>query len=257
MKKHWICLIMVLAPIAGAQEASQSPTMVRILAPTVARSTPGAFGSVWITEFAVLNGNALAAAMEYARACPSQCSDQVQIDPGAYRDINDVLNSASGAPGVLVYVPSTSARLMEFSLRVRNLAVQALTFGAEVPVVREENAFTRAFSLLNVPLDTRFRHTLRVYDFIGVTGFAKVEYLSIPNSTLLAERDVPLFGEAAKGPSGLSYPAFGSLGQPAEVANAERVRIRITPTDSSQRLWAFVSFTNNETQEVTNISPQQ
>src|SRR6266849_2264446 len=179
MKKHWICLIMVLAPIAGAQEASQSPTMVRVLAPTVARSTPGAFGSVWITEFAVLNGNAMAAAMEYARACPSQCSDQVQIDPGAYRDINDVLNSASGAPGVLVYVPSTSARLMEFSLRVRNLAVQALTFGAEVPVVREENAFTRAFSILNVPIDTRFRHTLRVYDFIGVTGFAKVEYLSI------------------------------------------------------------------------------
>jgi hypothetical protein len=253
MKKVWVCLVMVLAPIAAAQRT----TMVRILAPVLARSTPGAFGSIWVTEFALFNGNSTAVSIEYSRSCPSTCSEQVPIDAGAYRDITDVLNPPSGAPGLFLYVPSTALPLMEFSLRVRNLSVQALTWGAEVPVVREEKAFTRPFSLLNVPIDTHFRHTLRVYDFTGSSGFAKVEYLSIPNNSVLAQQNVPLFGEGVKGVSGLSYPAFGSIPQPPEVAGAERVRVRITPLDSSQRLWAFVSFTNNETQEVTNITPQQ
>ncbi|MGZ4807789.1 MAG: hypothetical protein ACXVJT_11540 [Thermoanaerobaculia bacterium] len=256
MKKFWVVMVMVVAPIAAVHAAPQPPT-VRILAPTLTRSTPGAFGSIWVTEFAVVNSNTTATTLEYARSCPSECSAQISIPAGGYKDITDVLNSASAAPGVFLYVPTAAAPLMEFSLRVRNLSVQALTFGAEVPVVREDAAFTRPFSLLNVPIDARFRHLLRIYDFSGQTSTVKVEYLSIPNGSVLAVRMVPVFGESTKGPSGLSYPAFGSAQQPAEIADAERVRIRISPLDSTQKLWAFVSFTNNETQEVTNVSPQQ
>jgi hypothetical protein len=257
MKRLLFLVVFMLAPIAAAQKNPPAPGMTRILVPTVARSTPGAFGSIWVTEFAVVNSNSAKTFVEYPRVCPADCSFRSDIESGAYRDITDVAKTPSAAPGIFLYVPTAAAPLLEFSLRVRNLAVQSRTWGAEVPVVRESEAFTRPFSLLNVPIDARFRHLLRVYDFAGETGVVRVEYLSIPAGTVLFQANLALFGEAVKGPSGLAYPAYGSLTQPREIASEDRVRMRITPLDASQRLWAFVSFTNNETQEVTNISPQQ
>ena len=103
-----------------------------------------------------------------------------------------------------------------------------------------------------------FRHSLRVYDVTGQSSVAHVEYLSIPAGNVLYETNIALIGQSIRGPSGPLYPACGSLTQPREIANAERVRIRITPlSPESQELWGFVSFTNNESQEVTVISPQQ
>jgi hypothetical protein len=257
MKKLGVVLVMLVAATASAQK-NPPPATGRILVPTLARATPGAFGSIWITEFSVVNSNTTATTIEYARTCPSSdCVTQVPIPAGGYRDITDALNSATGSPAIFLYVPAGAAPLMEFALRVRNLTVQAQTFGAEVPVVREEAAFTRPFNLLNVPIDPRFRHLLRIYDFSGQSSSVKVEYLSIPNGSVLAQRTVSVFGESARVQSGLSYPSFGSAQQPPEIAGGERVRIRISPLESSQKLWAFVSFTNNETQEVTNITPQQ
>ena len=60
----------------------------------------------------------------------------------------------------------------------------------------------------------------------GESGVARVEYLSIPAGNVLFSINLGLFGDSSKGPSGYSFPAFGSLSQPGEIANVSRVRIR-------------------------------
>jgi hypothetical protein len=34
------------------------------------------------------------------------------------------------------------------------------------------------------------------------------------------------------------------------------VRVVVTPTDEASRFWAFISITNNDTQQLTLITPQ-
>jgi hypothetical protein len=246
----------LIAPIAAAQK-NPPLTTERVLVPVLARSVPGAFGSIWLTEFSLLNNNSTKAQIEYPHECPGQCDPQVSVESGAFRDITNATMPGSGAPGVFLYVPVDVGPLMEYSLRVRDLALQVNSFGTEIPVVREANALSRPFNLLSVPIDDRFRHVLRVYDFTGLPGMVRVEYLSIPGGAVLSQLNLPLFGETGRGANGPSYPAFGHLSKPRDISGVERVRIRVTPLDQTQRLWAFVTVTNNNTQELTVVSPQQ
>jgi hypothetical protein len=119
--------------------------------------------------------------------------------------------------------------------------------------------------LLYVPMDSRFRQALRVYDFEGNAG-EQIRLRIYPwNSqsplvdTLLVLVDAHHgvnrdFGEFPVTPA---YAQMFDLASTyPQLAAQERVRIELTAVRPEVKFWAFVSITNNESQHVTTITPR-
>jgi hypothetical protein len=165
------------------------------------------------------------------------------------------ITPGSAVRAAFIYVPNESVDAIEFGLRVRDVSRQSDSWGTEVPVVREDRAFQRPFDLLNVPLPARFRQTLRVYGFDKTGGSVRVQYYDT-TGRMLKEFLLPLLPPRSDDIFTPGYLQFDQFAQVPELAGVERIRVRVSPTDASQRLWAMISVTNNVTQELTMITPQ-
>jgi hypothetical protein len=192
----------------------------RVLFPVLFRAA-GANGSQWISEAAVAN--------------------TADWPIPTFNTLGD-----DGYPrGVALLVPAGESDRLAFSLRVRDLTQDS--FGTEVPVVRERDlVMSGELTLLDVPIDPRYRTKLRLYAFDDQPSVASVlvhdETLSVPMSrecSGLACAWTPYTGEVDVPPGGANelaaiYVSVGGPGVPA---------------------WAFASITNNETQHVTIVAP--
>jgi hypothetical protein len=229
-------------------EAAPSSMFERVLVPVYAFG-PGAFGSNWTTEVTVLNSG-FYDLEAYRRPIRVKGRSTMILDFGGSR-----------AGGVLYFPPRDFSSQMQFGSLVRDTSRQAEDWGTEVTVVRESEFRKGTFSLLNIPVDSRFRQTLRIYDVDSVEGFARLSVYSMSTSALIAEKSIPLrSANPCKRfqPCASDEPAMATIDLLTafpEAADQDRVRIDIVG-DSSSRLWAFASVTNNQTQHVTVISPQ-
>jgi hypothetical protein len=230
------------------------------LLPVVATNVAGAFGSQWTTDIVVFNNSANGAGIAIPLTCLVTCGSGVGLAPGEILDVTNA-STLAGAPTLFLYyyLQDPSRDHIQVALRVRDLSQQATSWGAEVPVVRDADAFARPFDLLNVPLIPRFRQTLRVYDLAATGSSAvKVQFFSMVTGALLKENDLPVIFPSVQPalPSAPAYAEVGFSGGAPELAGVDRIRVRIVPTNDAQRLWGMVSITNNDTQELTIISPQ-
>jgi len=66
-------------------------------------------------------------------------------------------------PARLLYVPKEHAENVTFNSRVLDVTRNARSQGTEIPVVRSAEIKHRRIVLLNVPVVSRFRNTLRIY----------------------------------------------------------------------------------------------
>jgi hypothetical protein len=167
-------------------------------------------------------------------------------------------------PGILMYAKREFVEQVSFSLRIQDLSRQALTWGTEIPVVRESELFTSTLQLFDVPTDDRFRQALRVYDpDAGEQSLVRLDIYSsddelITTTTLALAQPPPM---ACSVPSGVAcFPSTAEVlsltDRFPELLAYYLVRVAITPLTPELRFWAFVSITNNETQHVTIITPQ-
>lgn len=250
--------ILLLTVSAAAQAAPR-----RVLLPVIALAAPGRLGSVWQTDLAAFNAANTRTRILFSRACVSVCTGgESLLEAGRTFNLS-ALPDRDGGPGVLLYLLDDDAQVA-FNLRVRDLSQQASSFGTELPVVQEGQTFGKPFDLLSVPLVERFRHMLRVYDITGAAGVAHVQYYSEQTGRLVREFDVNLAparlsSQLLDGTTIPLFPAYGSVIDPVlpgDLSNGDTLRIHLTPTSSSQRLWAFATVTNNDTQELTTITPQ-
>jgi hypothetical protein len=213
--------------------------------------TSGANGSRWVSEatlsnprpWFVWNYNTLAV----GRQCVTfPCGER--IGPGSIERFDD------GFPrGALLHVPRPEARDLSFALRVRDVSRQAEGFGTQVPVVRERD-FTHGgmISLLDVPLDPRYRVKVRAYVLGPLTPLAGGDYgqVTVRDSVTGAGKLNQSF-ELVRGEE--HQPYYAEIDLPAGNAN-ERVNIYLRfPLDATA--WAFGTVTNNETQQVTIVTP--
>ncbi len=237
----------------GAQQ-----TFDRILLPIATPNVPGAFGSLWMADAVVHNSDTVARVFDPDLRCviPEGCPSAVP--PGQTGHILFRGEPAEN-PGLIMFVEHPSD-LMTFESRVQDLSRQALTWGTELPVVREDAFVTRPIELLNLPIDDRFRLMLRIYDIDGRSdGRVRVSVYPFPgNGTSIGDVDLSLAP-----PSGFhprykpGYVQFSDIRGLIPAGRSETViGVRITPFTSGLRLWAFISVTNNETQHVTTITPQ-
>jgi hypothetical protein len=252
-------IITTLSLLLAAAAFAQTPS-TRVLLPVVATNLSGAFGSQWTTDIVAFNNSPHRTAISSSLSCPATCTGGLGLDVGQVVDITNAV-PRPGIPALFMYVylADPAQDNVQFGLRVRDLSQQANSWGTEVPVVRDADAFARPFDLLNVPLVARFRQTLRVYDLAATSSSSvKVQYFAMPAGTLLKEYDLPIMfpTDQLTPPTTPGYAEVGFVGNAPELAGVERIRVRIIPMNEQQRLWGMVSVTNNDTQELTIISPQ-
>jgi hypothetical protein len=171
-------------------------------------------------------------------------------------------------PAALLLVDDQYADQLVFSARVRDLSRNTQSWGPWLPVVPESAAVRGPLSLVDIPLTTGFRQTLRVYSFdtaadrsvrVRVYGAvppdpANPSSYQDPNP-LLGDVILPLRYAPRFGGSPL-YAEIGNIATIASVTAYEKVWVTIEP-QGDFGVWGMVSITNNTTQEVTMIVPHR
>ena len=244
----------------------------RILLPLLTPPVRGAFGSEFHTTFEAWNANPVSIALVYG--LESQCPVCLVIPtpPEKLIDLplpvfpesgfdSPLFGGApipSGTPGRFIYVTEDDAQHLGTSLRVHDITRSALNLGTEVPVVRERELVTsEKLVLTNVPIDSRFRNTLRIY----AVDAADVNVTFISSSAFGLSQKIRRTVHLQPGQH-LFEPAFATLSDfPTFLTNATPITVTLeqsVPAGSTPTaMWAFISVTNNETQAITTITPQR
>ena len=128
-----------------------------------------------------------------------------------------------------------------------------------LPVVRERDFRTAKTQLLDAPVDPHFRLTFRLYSINAGAADYAIRIYDENTSALLGSTTAHVVSPSI--PKYQLVPGYLQLGDllavvPAGVALPEAVRVEIEPLTAGSAFWAFVSVTNNDTQQLTVIAPQ-
>jgi hypothetical protein len=155
------------------------------------------------------------------------------------------------------WVPPVGSGSVTFHAQLIESGAHSPPWRVESPIARLADFVRPPLEIVNVPLSQRSRISLRVFSrpmllqHIDVTVFETDELQADVRETAtirLASNDV-------RGSSFAAHDLATIFGvDPA----ARRIRIRVTPVGgfAPQKLWGFVSITDNLTQDVTFLRPQ-
>ena len=221
-----------------------SRAFVRLLLPTfIEGEVAGAHNSRWRTELTgFLRGGTARVTDE-----PESASSDV-VNAGTFTPSFDTARQGQGR---FIYVTTEAADRLTLNLRVRDLSSPD-NLGVEVPVVRSADTFgpDSVIAILNVPIAEQYRQKLRIYDFDGELG--RTVRVKIDDAVT---RDIVL-SSASETSDFPEYPGYAELDLNLipELIGRESVTVTIeTPSEGS--FWAYVSVTNNNTQQVTVVTP--
>jgi len=219
-----------------------------ILLPIHVDPTHGNFGSRWISELWLRNGTD-----RRLYIFPLTYSDWF-VFPGETQMPPVWRRPVGSPPGQLLLITSTDPDRIRFNLRVRDTSRQSESWGTELPAVRESEFRRERIVLLNIPADDRYRRVLRIYQPLPrghIGGDVVIRILGIPDDQLLWEQRMTL-----KGRGNPYISAYLEVPLNSQIAGVARARVEIVPLYPWMKIWAFISVTNNETQQVTTVTPQ-
>jgi hypothetical protein len=238
-----------------------------ILIPTL-YSGPGAFGSTWWSGVAINNYSSAdfsSPGVQFGVLCP--IPEGCTSDTLPAGEVGDIVGPRAAA-GLLLHGESEVLSLLAFQGRFGQQSFN-FTDGTELPIVRE-NAFVRTpIRLPNVTLyGTRVsvRSTLRIYGPDAEPGTrVRVEIrssLSLSGQPL-ASKTVQL-GVPSQPTQSPVFPAYAQLSLqqefPFEHLLGSSFNITVIPlpfaSGSIPRIWAFISTTENVSQQVSVQTPQ-
>ena len=146
-----------------------------------------------------------------------------------------LLPDCNDRTGRILWTQKGAGDSLAFGLRVADVSRSATSHGTEIPVVRESDFTTGRIALLGVPTDPRFRLTLRIYSLVPPGGPVSIDG----------------YGQVALTPGrDLFDPSY------AEIPDLPRTLTRVVLQPGPTPIWAFITVTNNETQQITTITPQ-
>jgi hypothetical protein len=130
--------------------------------------------------------------------------------------------------------------------------------GVEIPVVRVEDFSDDTIALVDVPTDPRFRLTLRIY---GLNRGEDLVYLWYGRGSGNCCGDTWNSTQVQLQPGRTMFePSYAVVTdfRPADgfPAFPETINVLVQAPQQSP-VWAFITVTNNETQHITTITPQQ
>lgn len=267
-----VCLSVVLLVFLGVPVSAQPGPELdarnydRVLIPVWAQHPiRGAAGSVWLTELWVRNeGDSDAWFTQIPPICIACNPDQLfkvrAHSTRVFRE-QDFFSSPSGGSGIFVYVEKARIQDFHFWLRVFDTSQNEDSLGTELPVIRLEEAVSTRIELIGVPLEPKFRLALRVYALNrALRRRARVKIFSADGDAVLVDQIANLGSDPTDSelhPYAQPFELLDLVGAfPQLVSAANRLRKEITPESPGLQFWGFVAVTDNETQEVTTITPQ-
>lgn len=284
MKRLVLAGIVLLASLGSITYAADNPNRERVLFPVWTDSiVHGANGSEWVADAFVYN-----AGPNYVGIYPivsnygrSAGSIQPRTKWGMTFVNNTYFGGGNGSgddiAGRIAYVSSDGAEQLAYVDRLHDLT-SSPALAVEIPVVRERDLKTSRISLPAVPLDSRVRLMLRVYDpfqtpdaEVVVRFWADWPLRNSGGAALTEPKQPLLLGSvnlklhlAHIPPRGNEFdvePAYAQLPITPEMLSnippwsATEFAIDVEPVTPGLRFWAFVSVTDNETQHVLTITP--
>jgi len=249
------------SPLAQPGEEDYTPVLVPLTSGTFA----GANGSLWTSQLRVFNSSTLPLRMPG----PEVIIGSPPIDPTPVvgpRKTQQVFVNGQGPPfdGAFLYVPKPLADAPKWSLRVRDLSKNAGSLGTAIPVVNAED-FQGNITLHDLPIDPNTRATLRIYGLTEAPMQVGISVYAENIDTVLEQRNVDLDGTVHvlydPFPPFPAYAVLDPFSPAIRESGLSHVRIEITNYNENLSpppppIWAFVSFTNNTTQQVTVVTPQ-
>src|SRR5450759_2183423 len=140
--------------------------------------------------------------------------------------------------------------------RVTDLRRNATNAGTEVPVVREGSFRTSTLHIPDVPAEPRFRLLSRLFEMNLERADFTIGVFDQATNALVFQRQVTT---STPPQDALRFqPGFAQIVDliPASTAPAPAyVRIEIEPLTKGCAFWSYVSVTNNESQQVTLVTP--
>lgn len=240
----------------GLPEAGFDP----ILFPIFAREVFGAFGSDFRTVVRVWDKGLLAAGARTLYGFDSSCllnePPLAPTDPMTLLQETQLPTDCARSTGRILYVPKGTAPSLAANILVSDVSRQAMTLGVEIPAVHREELSEERIALLGVPADSRFRNTLRIYSLARGNPLVNVTINGKLYQIILARHDDQDLFE----PAYTEFTAFPSLGELPAGQTTFRVVIDTARGPegvliTGNPIWAMVSVTNNQTQEITTITP--
>jgi hypothetical protein len=230
----------------------------RILIP-VAASGAGPNAARFETEISITNVGDGEVGVSGAAATPSLQSPPPtpMVHPHTTRRFTDALRTIPGHAGAFIYVVSAMARDVITKVRVHDTSRDEAAYGVEIPAVTDGD-FATFIHLPGIPTDARFRSTLRVYGY-DATNFGPVtlRVRDDADGTLLATIPIALDGVPLGAESDIPASVQIALDPIIEPLRSHaRLRIDIADSDTIRLVWGFVSITNNQTQEITLVTPK-
>lgn len=260
MKRTALSIILLLIPsiLFATHPILAPPSGEKMLIPVAVENSPGAFGAVWNSDFWLRNDSDQSVDVIqnlcYLQLNPIGCS--IPPKTNVHRSTL-LIESITNVPARLLYVPTERAKDVLFSLRVRDLTRENVSGGTELPIVRERDFHTSAIQFINVPMESNFRVTLRIYDVdLHETAEFRVTVTPFSDGPVPAVIDQRIVQIVRSHHDDSPFvPGYAQISDLMPITG--RVSILIEPITPSLRFWAFVSVTNNTTQEITTILPQQ
>ncbi len=260
-------LALLIAVAANAQPSAAD--YEQVLVPITSTDIAGLNGSRWITDSMIANTSSEDADVLGPYLSPiasPPVAVALRLPAGSLMTLPppQALAPQPGREGELLGVPRVLGRKIAFNSRVHDTSRQAQTWGTELPIVRE-NEFGDSLMLLNVPGDSRYRLLLRIYTR---TSAADVRVRADVLATLIPILDPPSFGPLFERVIHLDAPVASGAGAIASFGRPGYVQVTIptlgvpmqikvsAESGSANNIWAFISITNNDTQDVTLVTPR-
>jgi hypothetical protein len=222
----------------------------------------GAHGADWRTDIVVRNDGPV-----YMETVP-----QFWIDPSDPEHVGIVQPIPPGERaafpprlqdgGAFLYVPRGLEPFLSYSAHVVDRSRLSEGAGTELPVVRARDTAS-TIRILDVPRAAGYRAMLRIYDWDLVDSrdaYVKIKTSEGVEKTLAVH--LPGTGicpnPSPRPPCFAPSPSYRAIDLSAisGLGNAKSFDVTVTGVFDDARLWAFVSITNNATQQVTTYTPQ-
>ncbi len=263
-RRYLLLLLVVAFPVTSATLASASYD--RFLLPVYFPfSVDGALGSRWISEVTLSNGGDQPVQVKgVGVGCPFDPCPDIPIQPGVTVPLFFRGLEINAVPGRFIDVQH-DATAFAIQLRIRDVSRENLSFGTELPVVHESRAVAGTLNVANIPLAPNYRQLLRIYDFSQTLGAGvRIRFFDVapssaqtwldqPRDVLLREATVPFLVRLSDQPG---YAQFSDFGPLIAASLHAMLRIQMEPLNPNSRIWALVTLTNNDTQQVTIVSPK-
>lgn len=274
-----LVIAVVLALTAGAGQPNLEDFNV-LLVPVFSFG-PGAYGSQWESSITISSTAREPVRMAVPLLTDPRGSCGPPVGSIATDAIQGICSGYASPSGLLLYIPKTlDLRDLHINARARDLSRQASSAGTDIRVVKESDLRSGDLLLLDIPSDRRFRANLRIYGGMEtVSEDSRRVHPGGPHADVLVQihdsRDLrnPLVStnvqlsepQSVDGSPYLTRPAYVSIGDVVaafpQLADVPQYTIRVRPLQTladpprTRTAWAFVSITNNDTQEVTTVIP--